>query len=97
MQESLTGERDIYTVMIRSKLSQTETQELFMTFDQEIKLQFLYEDAGKEYFELQVPKDSILSREIFSQIESGTIPEKFISVEFLLPELYLIGEQTPPA
>ncbi len=97
LQESLTGEPDIYTVMIRSKLSQTETQELFVTFDQEIQLQFLYEDAGKNYFELQVPKDSIMSREIFSQIELGTIPEKFISVEFLLPELYLIGEQTPPA
>lgn len=45
LQESLTGEPDIYTVMIRSKLSQTETQELFTTFDQEIKLQFLYKDA----------------------------------------------------
>jgi len=80
-----------YSLIIKTKYSQKKVLWLFKTFDKKVKLDFLYNDETKNYFEVFISKDSIFSQEILEDIKSWNIPESFLWIEIVTPEVFSIN------
>jgi len=62
-----------------------------LTFDTETKIQEMYESEGKNYFEVFLAENSLFREEMLEDIESGILPENFLGVEIVLPEVFGIS------
>lgn len=81
-----------YSLIVKTHLDTKSLQEEFSLFDEAIGIKFLYSEAGKQYYSLSIPEDSIISQELLPEIESGILPESFRDVTMVLPEIYSIEE-----
>jgi len=55
----------------------------------------LYNDDSKNYFEVLILKNSIFAQEILEDIQSGNIPESFLAIEIVKPEVFSISSPQP--
>lgn len=92
IQDSLKSKNGDYSIIIRTKYSKSKVRKLFETFDPTIKLEKMYELDGETYFEVFIDKESIFRKEMLEDIESGILPETFIGIKIVLPEVYGISE-----
>lgn len=92
IQDSLKSKNGDYSIIIRTKYSKSKVKKLFETFDPTIKLEKMYDLGEETYFEVFIDKDSIFRKEMLEDIESGILPETFIGIKIVLPEVYGISE-----
>ncbi|MDA9129244.1 S8 family serine peptidase [Candidatus Gracilibacteria bacterium] len=92
IQDSMETESGDYSIIVRSTKTQSEVQKLFATFDTETRIEEMYESDGKNYFEVFLAEDSIFKQEMLEDIELGILPENFLGVEIILPEVFGINE-----
>ena len=83
---------DDYRVMIKSSQNQEKTLELLKKFDTNIQIEFLYEQDGKQIFELIITQNSLLQKELFENIDTWEIPNNLLWIEIIQPELLQIWE-----
>ena len=95
IQDSMETESGDYSIIVRSTKTQTEVQSLFATFDTHTKIEEMYEADGKNYFEVFLAEDSLFREEMLEDIESWILPETFLWVEIVLPEVFGINVQSP--
>lgn len=79
-------------LMLRTKDSQEKLKSLLITFDPDIQVDFLYQMDQENYFELTLSEESLFAQEMLPDIKQGKIPESFISLEILSPELFSISQ-----
>lgn len=90
LQKSLKVEED-YSLIVKSTLSLKDIQKLFHTFDTNISLLDLYSTGKYRYVEVTIPSESIFREEMMEDIESGILPEKYLWIEIVQPEVFAIG------
>jgi len=96
IQDSLETKSGDYTIMIKTKYNAVQTLKLLKKFDPKIRLNFLYSNTQENYFELTVDENSLFKQEMLEDIQNGDIPESFLWIEIVKPEVFSIGE-TPPS
>ncbi len=79
-----------YSVIISSELSKNEITEKYIVFDEKIKVKKLYTKWNKKYFLFSFSKSSILQEELFTNIETGEIPENTPDFQVIQPEVFTI-------
>ena len=94
IQESMETKTWDYSIIVRSNKSEWEVSKLFQTFDLNTRIEFMYESGGENYFEVFLDEDSIFRQEMLEDIESGILPEVFLWVEIILPEVFGINTPT---
>lgn len=97
IQNSLKNRNGDYSIIIRTKYSKSKVKKLFEAFDSTIKLEKMYEIDEESYFEVFIDKDSIFRQEMLEDIESGILPETFIGIKIVLPEVYGINTSPQPS
>jgi hypothetical protein len=90
IQDSMLGENDDYSLIITTQSSKKKVEEIFHKFDENTSVELMYKSWGKKYFEILLKKDSIFRQEILEDIESWTLPESFIGMDVVLPEVYVV-------
>ena len=90
IQESLETPSGDYSIIVKTEYSLTKTQELFAKFDDTTTISFLYETNSENYFEVFLREDSIFRQEMLEDIESGILPESFLGIQIVLPEVFSI-------
>lgn len=90
IQESLETPSGDYSIIVKTEHSLTKTQELFTKFDDTTTISFLYETNSENYFEVFLREDSIFRQEMLEDIESGILPESFLGIQIVLPEVFSI-------
>jgi hypothetical protein len=70
IQDSLETKDGNYSIIIKTKFNQTQALQLFRKFDTNTKLEFLYSDAGKNYFEVFINKNSLFKQEMLEDIQN---------------------------
>ena len=91
IQDSLATTDGNYSIIIKTKYNQTQALQLFRKFDTNTTIEYLYSDAGKNYFEVFIKQDSLFRQEMLEDIENGDIPESFLWVEIVQPEVFSIA------
>ena len=91
IQDSLATTDGNYSIIIKTKYNQTQALQLFRKFDTNTTIEYLYSDAGKNYFEVFIKQDSLFRQEMLEDIENGDIPESFLGVEIVQPEVFSIA------
>lgn len=81
--------------MIATKYSQSQVQTLLSKFDAQIEVKLLYISDDTNYFELTISQQSIFAQEILQDIQDGTIPESFVGIEIIQPEVFTLENLTP--
>lgn len=94
IQESLQTDPDTYSIIIQTKKHRTDVLKLFHKFDDTTQIAFMYESEGQNFYEVFLKEDSIFRREMLEDIESGILPESFIGMQIVLPEVYTIEESS---
>jgi hypothetical protein len=62
------------------------------TFDDSLRIDFMYAADGENYFEVFFAPDSLFRQEMLTDIESGVLPASFIGVNIVSPEVFGIDE-----
>lgn len=88
--ESLETSSGDYSIIVRSSYDSTKVISRFKTFDTTTKITELYEVSGKNYFEVFIDKDSIFRKEMLEDIENWVLPESFLGIEIVLPEVFSV-------
>ena len=83
-----------YSIIISSKKTLAQVQKLFATFDSGTQIDFMYESEWTKYFEVFLASDSIFRQEMLEDIESWILPENFLWVEIVFPEVFGINTTT---
>jgi hypothetical protein len=96
IQESLETQSGDYSIIVKTKHSEAKTKKLFHTFDKSIVLASLYSIDDLNYLEVTIPEDSLFRQEMLEDIESGILPETYLGIEVVLPEVFSIGSQALP-
>jgi len=90
IQDSLETKSWDYTIMIKTKYNALQTIKLLKKFDPKLRLNFLYSNTQENYFEITVDEDSLFKQEMLEDIENGDIPESFLGIEIVQPEVFSI-------
>jgi len=91
IQESMEWEDwEDYLLIIKTKHSQWEVEKLFWKFDWDIWINLMYEDEWNNTFEVTIPNDSLFKEEMLEEIESWVMPETFLWIEIIKPEVFSI-------
>lgn len=91
IQDSLEDNNGDYSIIVKTKYSHQKAKKLFATFDEAIKMEEMYEVDGEKYYEVFIDKDSVFRKEMLEDIESGILPETFVGIKIVLPEVFGIG------
>ena len=83
---------DNYSLIVKSKLSQKTVLSRFKIFEITAKIDYIYSDSREKYFEIFIPKDWIFAIEMLGDLESWNIPEKFLWIEIVKPEVFSIND-----
>jgi len=94
IQDSLETRSGDYSLIVKTKYSAEKTQKLFRTFDASATLEPLYEIGGKNYFEITIAEDSIFRQEMMEDIEQGILPESYLGIEVVQPEVFGVEDIT---
>ena len=94
LQDSLETKSWDYSIIIKTKHDFQKTLKLFHTFDTGIVLETLYDIDGVNYFEVGISEDSLFRQEMFEDIEKGILPETYLWIEIVLPEVFGIEQDT---
>jgi len=86
-----------YSLIISTKYSEKKTFSLFKKFDEKIKLDFLYKNWNYNFFEVFISKNSIFANEILEDIKSWNIPERFLGIKIVTPEVFSINLTPNPS
>lgn len=92
LQDTLETKNNDTRIIVRSTYTAQKVQDTFRSFDSEIGINFLYEEAGKNYFEILIKETSIFKQEMLPDIEQGILPESFIGIEVILPEIFSLSD-----
>lgn len=92
IQNSLETKSWDYSLIIKSKFLKEKVEKTISMFDEKLKVNFLYESDWDNYFEIIVSEDSIFKREMLEDIENGNIPESFLWIDIIKPEVFWINE-----
>lgn len=84
--------KDWYTLMLKTKLSQDDVINTLKKYDENIKIDLLFNEEGYNYFELTISEDSLLRQELLEDVESLEVPNSLLWIEILKPELLKIWE-----
>ncbi len=77
-----------YTLILKSKKSRKEILRTLERFNEWFTLDFMYSDWKNSLFELSIPKSSIFAQEILGDLKKGIIPEDFLWIEIVTPEVF---------
>lgn len=50
----------------------------------------MYEVSGENYFEVFLREDSIFRQEMMEDIDKGILPESFLGIKIVLPEVFSV-------
>jgi len=81
-----------YSIIVKTKYSKSKLKDTFALFDDDTKIEYLYDEGDSTYFEVFLREDSIFRQEMLEDIESWILPEKFLWVKIVLPEVFSISE-----
>ena len=95
IQESMEDWKN-YSLIISTKYDNKKVYNLFKKFDDKIKLDFLYKDWKNNVFEIFISKNSIFAEEILEDIKYWNIPESFLWIEIITPEVFSIWTTVNP-
>lgn len=65
-------------------------EELFHKFDSDTRVETLYNITGINYFEVFISQGSIFRQEMMGNIEKGVLPETFLDIDIVLPEVFTV-------
>lgn len=82
-----------YTLMLKSKLIKEDILKLLKKFDENISLSELFEEEGTYYYELTIKENSLLKKELLENIDIWEVPNNFLWIEIIKPELLKIGDE----
>ncbi|PIE84889.1 hypothetical protein CSA08_04855, partial [Candidatus Gracilibacteria bacterium] len=91
IKDSLKTASGDYSLIIKSKYSKKKILNLFGKFDKNIFIKFMYNNDGEDYYEVFINEDSIFRNEMMSDIESGNLPESFLGIKIIIPEVFGIN------
>lgn len=83
---------DDYVLMLKSKLSKENILSTLKKFDENISLNDMFEEDEYHYFELTIKENSLLKQELLENIDSGEVPNNFLWIEVVKPELLKISD-----
>jgi len=92
IQDSLQDENGDYSLIVKTKYKWVKLTSILRRFDENIKIDFMYSWEGQNYFEVFLSPNSIFRREMLEDIELGILPESFIGIDIILPEVYGISQ-----
>ncbi|NDK08446.1 S8 family serine peptidase [Candidatus Gracilibacteria bacterium] len=92
IQNSLETKSGDYSLIIKTKFDKEKVIKTLSLFDEKLKVDFMYESEGDNYFEIAISDDSIFRKEMLEDIESGNIPESFLGITIIKPEVFGINE-----
>jgi hypothetical protein len=55
----------------------------------------MYSAGNEDYYEVSLEEDSIFRKEMLQDVEEGILPETFVGIEIVLPEVFGIGNNPP--
>gem|GEM_PF-1457389 len=84
-------EGEEYNLIIKTKLKKENVLKLLRKFDEKIRVDFMYLDEKNNFFELFINKQSIFALEMLDDIKNGNIPESFLGIEIVTPEVFGIN------
>lgn len=92
IEDSLEWDEWNFSLIMRTKYNQKKFKKVLNTLDDNIDNQFLYSSNTYNYFEVTIKNNWIFAQEMLGDIESGIIPESFIGIEIVKPEVFSIDE-----
>jgi len=81
-----------YSIIVKTRYSKSKLRKTFDLFDTEIQIDRLYDHDDETYFEITMQEDSIFRQEMLEDISSWVLPETFLGIEIVLPEVFSIWE-----
>ena len=90
IQNSLEEKNWNYTLIIKTKYDRIKVQTLLYKFDPKAKVNFMYSQNKTNYFEITINKNSLFSQEMLEDIEAWILPETFLWIEIVQPEVFSI-------
>ncbi len=93
IQDSLETSSWDYSIIVQTELPVSKVKKRFHSFDTSTRVSFMYESWGQRVYEVFLEKDSIFRREMLEDIEKGILPESFIGIQIILPEVYSLFSQ----
>lgn len=91
LQDSLEWEDNDYSLIIKTKYSTKKVEKILWGFDESTSIELLYKSWKDKYFEILLQKDSLFSREILGDIDTGILPSSFGAMEIVQPEVFTIN------
>lgn len=92
IQDSMQTTSGDYSIIVKTQYSQEKVEKLFHSFDSETRIEFLYENNSLSYFEVFLGAESIFKQEMMADISNGILPESFLGIEVILPEVFTLSE-----
>ncbi len=92
LQDSLKKD-DFYRLIIKTKENKNDLLKKYRKFDEKLKIDFLYSESKQNYYEFFVSNDSIFRKEILEDIGSWNIPDSFLWIEVVTPEVFTINNK----
>ena len=92
LRDSLQTADGDYSIIVRSAKSLPSVLRLFHKFDTSVEVSQLYSLGNKKYYEVTIGAQSIFRQEMLEDIESGILPESFLGVEIVLPEVFGVSD-----
>lgn len=79
-----------YSFIIKTKFKKEEILNDYKIYDKSLEVNYLYSDWDKNYYEIIISNNSIFRNEIFENIDQDLIPEKFLWIDVVKPEIFSI-------
>ena len=91
LKNSLKQEKN-YTLIVETNKNKNQVKSIFEKFEEKTKINYLYNNWKQKYYEVTLPEDWIFVEEILWQIEIWKIPENFLNIKIVKPEIYSINQ-----